>query len=42
MLLAVDIPDVPQHLQDFPQLDVSRLSLPPAVEAGEGDVGGVL
>ena len=42
LLLAVDIPDVSQSLEYFPQLDVSSLSLPPAVEAGEGDGGGVL
>ena len=29
-------------MEDFPELDVSSLSLAPAVEAGEGDVGGVL
>ena len=30
-------------MEDFPQLGVSScLPLPPAVEAGEGDVGGVL
>ena len=42
MPLAVDIPDVSQSLENFPELDVSSLSLPPAVEAGEGDGGGVL
>ena len=29
-------------MEEFPELDVPRLSLPPAVHAGEGDVGGVL
>ena len=38
MMLAV----VSQSSEDFLQLDVFSFSLPPAVQAGEGDVGGVL
>ena len=33
---------VSQSSEDFPQVDVSSLSLPPVLQAGEGDVGGVL